>query len=56
MLIHDVDATRLDVTQFGSTRLGPTQARRHDIPPPCVPEFDTRRPERREPVPNATSS
>ncbi|MFS7927561.1 hypothetical protein Hanom_Chr04g00310611 [Helianthus anomalus] len=28
--------------RFGSTRLGSAQARCHDIPPSCAPEFDTR--------------
>ncbi|MFS7965775.1 hypothetical protein Hanom_Chr09g00766161 [Helianthus anomalus] len=43
--------TRLDSTRFGSTRLGSAQARRHDIPPPCAPEFDTRSTESRERLP-----
>ncbi|MFS7927565.1 hypothetical protein Hanom_Chr04g00310651 [Helianthus anomalus] len=46
-----VDATRLGSIRFGSTRLGPTQARRHDIPPSCAPEFDMRSTESREQIP-----
>ncbi|KAJ0603691.1 hypothetical protein HanHA300_Chr02g0041121 [Helianthus annuus] len=50
--------TRLGSIQLGSvsTRLGPAQARRHDIPPSCVPEFDTRSTESRECFPLDTSS
>ncbi|MFS7901755.1 hypothetical protein Hanom_Chr01g00003421 [Helianthus anomalus] len=41
--------TRLGSTRFGSTRLDSAQARRHDIPPSCAPEFefDTRSTESR---------
>ncbi|KAM0007029.1 putative leucine-rich repeat domain superfamily [Helianthus debilis subsp. tardiflorus] len=46
------DSARFDLV---STRLCPAQARRHDIPPLCAPEFDTRSTERREPVPGDTS-
>ncbi|MFS7927822.1 hypothetical protein Hanom_Chr04g00313641 [Helianthus anomalus] len=38
-----------------STRLGSAQARRHDIPPSCAPEFDTRSTESREHSRGATS-
>ncbi|MFS7982033.1 hypothetical protein Hanom_Chr10g00957991 [Helianthus anomalus] len=50
--------TRLDSVRFNlvSTRLGPAQARHHDIPPSCALEFETRSTKRREPVPAATSS
>ncbi|MFS8017948.1 hypothetical protein Hanom_Chr15g01386331 [Helianthus anomalus] len=50
-----MDATRLGSTRFDSvrfnlvsTRLGPAQARRHDIPPSYAPEFDTRSTESRD--------
>ncbi|MFS8004261.1 hypothetical protein Hanom_Chr13g01223661 [Helianthus anomalus] len=47
------DSARFDSVRFNlvSTRLGPAQARRHDIPPSCAPEFDTRSTESREPIP-----
>ncbi|KAF5824150.1 hypothetical protein HanXRQr2_Chr00c239g0834311 [Helianthus annuus] len=51
-----VDATRLGSTWLGSTRLGSAQARRHDIPPSCALEFDTRNTESRERFPLDTSS
>ncbi|MFS8019968.1 hypothetical protein Hanom_Chr15g01410061 [Helianthus anomalus] len=51
-----VVATRFRSTRFGLTRLGSAQARRHEIPPSCAPEFDTRSTKRREPIPAATSS
>ncbi|MFS7892683.1 hypothetical protein Hanom_Chr00s000721g01655881 [Helianthus anomalus] len=47
-----VVATRLGSTWLGSTRLGSAHARRHDIPPSYVPEFDTRSTESREPFPS----
>ncbi|MFS7899981.1 hypothetical protein Hanom_Chr09g00850571 [Helianthus anomalus] len=50
-----VDATWLGSTRFSSTRLASTQARRHGIPPSCVPEFDTRSTESREHSRGATS-
>ncbi|MFS7958190.1 hypothetical protein Hanom_Chr07g00675301 [Helianthus anomalus] len=57
LLIHYyVDATRFGVTWFGSTPLGSAQARRHDIPPSCAPESDTRSMESRERFPVDTSS
>ncbi|MFS8030179.1 hypothetical protein Hanom_Chr17g01531061 [Helianthus anomalus] len=46
-----VDVTRFGSTQLGSTRLGSAQARRHDIPPLCALEFDTRSTKRHEPFP-----
>ncbi|MFS8000601.1 hypothetical protein Hanom_Chr12g01180301 [Helianthus anomalus] len=42
-----VDATRLGSIRFGSIWLGWAQARRHDIPPSCAPELDTRSTESR---------
>ncbi|MFS7925497.1 hypothetical protein Hanom_Chr04g00285761 [Helianthus anomalus] len=36
-----LDTTRFGSTWFGSTQLGSAKAQRHDIPPSCVPEFDT---------------
>ncbi|MFS7986171.1 hypothetical protein Hanom_Chr11g01007251 [Helianthus anomalus] len=47
--MHFVDATQFGSTQFGLTRLGSVQARSHDIPPSCTPEFDTRSTNSREP-------
>ncbi|MFS7992413.1 hypothetical protein Hanom_Chr12g01081911 [Helianthus anomalus] len=51
-----VDATWLGSTRFSSTRLASAQARRHDIPPSCASEFDTRSTKRHKPIPAATSS
>ncbi|KAJ0919914.1 hypothetical protein HanRHA438_Chr05g0235111 [Helianthus annuus] len=48
-------STRFGSTRFGSTRLGSAQARCHDIPPSCAPEFDTRSTKSREPFPADTS-
>ncbi|MFS8030398.1 hypothetical protein Hanom_Chr17g01533561 [Helianthus anomalus] len=50
-----VDTLRVDATWSGSTWLGSAQARCHDIPPPCAPEFYTRSTKRRELFPDATS-
>ncbi|MFS7951983.1 hypothetical protein Hanom_Chr07g00601651 [Helianthus anomalus] len=53
----DLDETDLDSARFDlvSTRLGPAQARRHDIPPSCAAEFDTRSTERYKLCPDDTS-
>ncbi|KAJ0451603.1 hypothetical protein HanHA300_Chr15g0569411 [Helianthus annuus] len=42
-------------TQFDSTRLGSAQDGRHNIPPSCAPEIDTRSTKSREPSSAATS-
>ncbi|MFS8019973.1 hypothetical protein Hanom_Chr15g01410111 [Helianthus anomalus] len=42
-------STRFGSTRSGSSRLGSAQARCHNIPPSCAPEFDTRCTKRREP-------
>ncbi|MFS8033485.1 hypothetical protein Hanom_Chr17g01570131 [Helianthus anomalus] len=55
LLIHFM-WTRLGSVRLSLTRLGVVQYRRHDIPPSCAPEFDTRSTKSREPFPADTSS
>ncbi|MFS8033522.1 hypothetical protein Hanom_Chr17g01570561 [Helianthus anomalus] len=47
-----VDTYYVDANRFGATRLDSVrlaQTRRHDIPPSCAPEFDTRSTQSRDP-------
>ncbi|MFS7899590.1 hypothetical protein Hanom_Chr15g01410791 [Helianthus anomalus] len=59
VLIHikwtRLGSVQLSSARFGWARLGSAQARRHNIPPSCAPEFDTPSTESREPIPVYTS-